>query len=106
VSIAATSEEIATRNLQPPATASPGRLLLRRFRHQKLAMAGLVILLPGSVLLKEWAYAGATFTWMMATIAHYTAGEGMKVWIMPLTLLALLVVSYFTRPANRRLPVW
>jgi len=69
-------------------------------------LAGLVILLPGLVLLKEWAYAGATFTWTMATIAHYTAGEGMKVWIMPLTLLGLLMVSYFTRPANRRLPAW
>jgi hypothetical protein len=66
--------------------------------------AGLVILLPGLVLLKEWAYAGATFTWIMATIAHYSAGDGVQVWILPLTLLLLLMVSYVTRPANRRLP--
>ena len=66
--------------------------------------AGLVILLPGLVLLKEWAYAGATFTWTMATIAHYVSGDGVKVWSLPLTMLILLAVSYFTRPANRRLP--
>ena len=65
--------------------------------------AGLVLLLPGLALLKEWAYAGATFTWIMATIAHYSAGDGVKVWIFPLTLLLLLLVSYVTRPANRRL---
>ena len=65
--------------------------------------AAIVLLLPGLALLKEWAYAGATFAWVMATIAHYTAGDGPKVWSMPLVSLALLAVSYFTRPPGRRL---
>jgi hypothetical protein len=65
--------------------------------------AAIVLLLPGVVLLKEWAYAGATFAWSMACIAHYSAGDGVQVWSMPLILLILLCVSYVTRPAARRL---
>jgi hypothetical protein len=65
--------------------------------------AAIVLLLPGLALLKEWAYAGATFTWVMAVITHYMGGDGVKVWIVPLTLLVLLIVSYVTRPPSRRL---
>jgi hypothetical protein len=66
-------------------------------------LAGIVLLLPGLALLKEWAYVGAGFTWIMATIAHYDAGDGVQVWSVPLTLLLLLMVSYATRPPSRRL---
>ena len=65
--------------------------------------AGLVLLLPGLALLKEWAYAGVTFAWLMASLSAYASGEGPQIWMMPLGLLALLGVSYFTRPASRRL---
>jgi hypothetical protein len=65
--------------------------------------AAIVLLLPGLALLKEWAYAGATFTWMMAFISAYSNNEGAQIWIMPLVLLVLLGVSYATRPASRRL---
>jgi DoxX-like family len=65
--------------------------------------AAIVLLLPGVALLKEWAYAGATFTWIMAFIAAYSSGERVQVWGVPLALLALLIVSYLTRPASRRL---
>jgi hypothetical protein len=65
--------------------------------------AGIVLLLPGFALLKEWAYAGATFTWVMASISAYSAGEAVQVWSLPLVLLALLSVSYVTRPPGRRL---
>jgi hypothetical protein len=65
--------------------------------------AAIVLVLPGLPLLKEWAYAGVTFAWIMATISAYSGGEGAQAWVMPLVLLALLVVSYLTRPANRRL---
>jgi DoxX-like protein len=65
--------------------------------------AAIVLLLPGLALLKEWAYAGAAITWVMASIAHYSAGDGVQVWSIPLVLLALLIVSYLTRPASRRL---
>lgn len=65
--------------------------------------AAIVILLPGLPLLKEWAYAGVTFALVMAFISAYTSGEGPQTWALPPVLLALLLVSYLTRPASRRL---
>ena len=65
-------------------------------------VAAIVLLLPGFALLKEWAYAGVTFALVMATISSYLSGEGVKAGL-PLILLALVAVSYFTRPPNRRL---
>jgi hypothetical protein len=65
--------------------------------------AAIILLLPGLALLKEWAYAGATFTWVMASISAYASGEGVHVWIVPVVLLVLLGISYATRPAGRRL---
>jgi hypothetical protein len=64
--------------------------------------AAIVLLLPGLGVLKEWAYAGATFAWVMAFISAYVSGEGPQVWILPPVLLALLATSYATRPPNRR----
>jgi hypothetical protein len=66
-------------------------------------VAAIVLLMPGFALVKEWAYAGVTFAWVMATISAYASGEPVQVWIMPIGLLALLAVSYVTRPPNRRL---
>ena len=63
--------------------------------------AAIVLLLPGLSLIKEWAYAGATFTWIMASLSAYVNGE--QVWPVPLALHALLATSYVTRPPNRRL---
>jgi DoxX-like family len=65
--------------------------------------AAIVLLLPRLALVKEWAYAGATFTWMMAFISAYSNHEGPQIWIVPLVLLMLLGVSYATRPPARRL---
>src|SRR5687767_5384104 len=36
----------------------------------------IVLLLPWLPRLKEWAYAGFTFTWIAATVAHYLAADG------------------------------
>jgi hypothetical protein len=68
-------------------------------------VAAIVLLLPGFALLKEWAYAGATFAWVMAFISAYSVGEGVRIWSLPLGLLVLLTVSYLTRPPSRRLIV-
>jgi hypothetical protein len=65
--------------------------------------AAVVLLLPGLPLLKEWAYAGTTFALVMAFIAARAVGDGPQVWALPPVLLALLFVSYLTRPASRRL---
>ena len=65
--------------------------------------AGIVLLLPRLPLLKEWAYAGSAFALVMASIAAYSAGDGPQAWSLPLVVLFVLVVSYSTRPASRRL---
>jgi DoxX-like family len=65
----------------------------------KLAGA-IVLLLPRLPFLKEWAYAGFTFTWIAATVAHYLAADGKL--LLPVVLLGLLAVSYVTRSADRR----
>src|SRR6476620_9059354 len=66
-------------------------------------IAAIVLLLPGFALLKEWAYAGVTFALVMATISSYLSGDGVKTWSLPLGILALVALSYFTRPPKRRL---
>ncbi len=66
-------------------------------------IAAIVLLVPGFALLKEWAYAGVTFALVMATISGYLTGDGVTAWTLPLVILALVAVSYFTRPPNRRL---
>jgi uncharacterized membrane protein YphA (DoxX/SURF4 family) len=66
-------------------------------------LGAITLVIPGVVKLKEWAYAGFTFAWISACVAHYLAKDG-PVAFMPLILLLLLVVSYVTRPANRQCP--
>ena len=64
-------------------------------------LGAIALLVPGMARLKEWAYAGFTFAWISAFFAHYLAGDG-PIAFSPLVLLALLVVSYLTRPASRQ----
>ena len=66
-------------------------------------LGAITLLVPGLPKLKEWAYAGFTFAWIAATVAHYLAGDGPKVF-MPPVLLILLAASYLTRPASRQWP--
>ena len=67
----------------------------------KLAGA-IVLLLPRLPMLKEWAYAGFTFMWIAASVAHYLAGDK-PLFLLPVVLIATLAVSYVTRPSNRRI---
>jgi DoxX-like family len=64
----------------------------------KLAGA-IVLLVPRLPMLKEWAYAGFTFTWIAASVAHYLAHDGL--FLIPVALIGSLAVSYVTRPVNR-----
>jgi hypothetical protein len=64
-------------------------------------LGAIVLVVPGVPTLKEWAYAGFTFAWIAAFVAHYQAGDG-PVSVMPLGLLAFLAVSYVTRPESRQ----
>ena len=61
------------------------------------------LLVPGWPRLKEWAYAGFTFAWIAASIAHYLVNQKAEAF-MPVILLVLLGVSYMTRTTDRRLP--
>ena len=65
------------------------------------AAGAVTLVVPQLPTLKEWAYAGFTFTWIAAAVAHYLAGDGPLVFA-PLGFLTLLAISYVTRPANRR----
>jgi hypothetical protein len=45
--------------------------------------------------LKEWAYAGLSFTLIFAFISHACTDKNMGYMIMPLAFLGILAVSYF-----------
>ena len=64
-------------------------------------LGAIILVVPGLARLKEWAYAGFTFAWISAFIAHYLAKDGPMAFA-PLVLLLLLVISYLTRPASRQ----
>jgi DoxX-like family len=64
-------------------------------------LGAIALLVPGLPILKEWAYAGFTFAWISAFVAHYLAKDGPTVF-MPLVLLVILIISYLTRPASRQ----
>lgn len=68
------------------------------------SLGAMVLLVPGLPRLKEWAYAGFTFAWIAACVAHFLAKDG-TIAFMPLILLVLLAISYVTRPASRQWPV-
>ena len=67
-------------------------------------VAGVVIvLIPKFPLLKEWAYAGFFFAMSGAIISHIALGDSAKELFGPTLLLVLTVVSWYFRPANRRI---
>lgn len=61
------------------------------------------VLIPKFPLLKEWAYAGFFFVMSAAIISHISSGDPI-VEIFPASLLLILtVVSWYFRPADRKL---
>ncbi len=67
-------------------------------------MLGVItMLLPRFPLLKEWAYAGFFFVASGAVISHLAMGDGAAEFFGPVLLLVLIVVSWYFRPANRKL---
>lgn len=63
----------------------------------------LAILLPKLVLLKEWAYAGFFFTMTGAIVAHSVSAAPAKEFFGPTLLLILTVLSWYYRPAERKI---
>jgi hypothetical protein len=60
-----------------------------------------VLLVPGYVKLKEWAYAGFGITIISACYSHLLSGDGLLA-LEPLVTFAALATSYLTRPADRK----
>ena len=63
----------------------------------------ITVLLPKFPLLKEWAYAGFFFTMSGALISHIASGDPAKEFFGPSLLLVLTVLSWYFRPAGRRI---
>jgi hypothetical protein len=62
------------------------------------------VVIPGFPLLKEWAYAGFFFIMAGAIFSHLAVGDPVVETFPALLLLTLTVVSWYFRPASRRLP--
>jgi uncharacterized membrane protein YphA (DoxX/SURF4 family) len=63
----------------------------------------IVILIPKFPLLKEWAYAGFFFAMSGAAFSHLAAGDGAMDLFGPGLLLILTALSWYFRPADRKL---
>ena len=61
------------------------------------------VLIPKFPLLKEWAYAGFFFAMSGATISRIASGDSINELLPSLLLLILTVVSWYFRPANKKL---
>ena len=62
----------------------------------------IAVLIPKFPLLKEWAYAGFFFAMSGALVSHIASGNSMKEMFGPVLLIVLTVVSWYFRPADRR----
>lgn len=61
------------------------------------------VLVPRFPLIKEWAYAGFFFNMSGAVISHLISGSDPKEHFGPILLIALTVVSWYFRPADRKI---
>ena len=61
------------------------------------------LLVPKFPLLKEWAYAGFFFVMSGAIFSHLATGDGFKKIWPALLLLVLTVISWYFRPASRKI---
>ncbi len=61
------------------------------------------VLIPKFPLLKEWAYAGIFFVMSGAIFSHIATGDPISALFPSLLLLILTVVSWYFRPAGRKI---
>jgi uncharacterized membrane protein YphA (DoxX/SURF4 family) len=61
------------------------------------------VLIPKFPLLKEWAYAGIFFVMSGAIFSHIAIGDRMSALLPSLLLLILTMVSWYFRPADRKI---
>jgi hypothetical protein len=63
----------------------------------------IAVLVPGFPVVKEWAYAGFFFAMSGAVISHLAVAHDAGKLFGPLLLIVLTVVSWYFRPAERKL---
>ena len=69
-------------------------------------MLGIIaILAPKFKLLKEWAYAGLFFTMTGAVISHICSNNVSVQIIAPIVLAIFTILSWYLRPADRKITV-
>ena len=61
------------------------------------------VLIPKFSLVKEWAYAGFFFVMSGAIFSHIALGDPVKEILPALLLLILTMVSWYFRPAGRKI---
>lgn len=66
-------------------------------------LGAVAILVPRFPLVKEWAYAGFFFSMSGAIYSHIAFGNPVKDIFPSLLLLMLTIVSWYFRPADRKL---
>jgi len=66
-------------------------------------LGAVAVLIPKFPLVKEWAYAGFFFVMSGAVFSHLAAGDGAKDFFGPVLLLVLTFVSWYFRPADRKI---
>lgn len=64
----------------------------------------ILVLAPGLPRLKEWAYAGLIIDLVGASASHAFVGDPIANTVVPILIGALGMVSWYLRPASRRLP--
>lgn len=64
----------------------------------------IAILVPRFKLVKEWAYAGFFFAMTGALVSHLASGDyAIKAILGPLTQTIFIILSWYLRPADRRI---
>jgi uncharacterized membrane protein YphA (DoxX/SURF4 family) len=64
----------------------------------------IAVLVPRFKLLKEWAYAGFFFVMTGAFVSHLASGDqSIKGLIGPFMQTVFIILSWYFRPANRRI---
>lgn len=66
-------------------------------------LAVVAILIPKYLLLKEWAYSGLFFLLSGGVVSHFASGDGILEVLPVLMFMCLTVISWYLRPADRRL---
>jgi len=65
----------------------------------------IAVLIPKHLILKEWAYAGFFFVMAGAVASHLIVGDSAGRTFPAVLLLVLVVISWYFRPANRKISV-